>query len=214
MAQPAPVDPGVLAAALSGAAGGGPLLVGTGTYSPHRGSERVAVLRAHGDGPLEGLWDGYLPTQGLEGFRAALGARVPTWPGELDFMAATPWEYAWTVAPAPFQLWAAAGRLAWVDGGRLWYRLGAGEPLRSLPLADLADVEADVSPDWVVRTVRLHRKDREAPIVVARQADALAQLDPTYDGFNLICDAAWAVQLGQALAAAIGRPCLVHPDLR
>lgn len=211
---PAPVDAAALAAVLAGVAGAGPVLVGTGMFCPHLEHERVAALRVRADAPLEPLWEGEVRKDVLADLRGRLAARTEAWAGELDFMAATAWAYAWTVAPAPFRLWEPDGLRAWVDGDAFMLRPEPGAEVRTLPLAALADVEADLSPDWVVRTVRLHRKDVEAPLVVASQIDPIAQLDPTYDRLNLMFEAEWAVRLARALAAAIDGPCHVHPDLR
>lgn len=211
---PAPVDPAALASVLAGVAGAGPVLVGAGMFCPHVGYERVAAFRVRGDAPLEPLWEGEIRREALAELREHLAERTEVWAGELDFMAATPWAYAWTLAPAPFRLWEPEGLRAWIAGDRFMLRPEPGCEVRVLPLAALADVEADLSADWVVRTVRLHRKDVEAPLVVASQVDPVVQLDPTYDRINLMFEADWVGRLAGALAAAIGRPCLVHPDLR
>ena len=211
---PAPIDPTALASVRAGVAGAGPVLVGAGMFCPHLGHERVAAFRVRADAPLAPLWEGEIRREALVELRGRLAARTEGWAGELDVMAATPWAYAWTVGPAPFRLWEPDGLRAWVDDGAFALRPEPGAAVRRVPLAALADVEADLSADWVARTVRLHRKDVEAPLVVASQVDPIAQLDPTYDRINLMFEADWVVRLARSLAAAIGAPCHVHPDLR
>ncbi|HZU97659.1 MAG TPA: hypothetical protein VFF73_13245, partial [Planctomycetota bacterium] len=124
------------------------------------------------------------------------------WPGELDFMHATPWAYAWTVAPAPFHLVEPGRHVARVEG----HDLVLAD--RTIARIDIASVDVSLSKDWAIRKVVLVLRSGER-VDVATQTDEIVYADPTYDGINLMCETSWASHLGRSLAAALGVSCTV-----
>jgi hypothetical protein len=180
-----------------------PLLVAVGQYSPDpRVAERVGVLAVDGHPKL--LLDEWVVPSEIPRLTESLAARRGGW----DVMAATDWERAWTADGAPFVLWDRKGRVAWQEGGGIRFRDGP-----SLAISSLRGVHAFVDADWRRRGVRLEPAAGQ-PLLLAQASEPLVELDPTYDAFNLICDASWAVELARSLAAAIGVPVKVDELLR
>ncbi len=193
-----PIDAEAAVAALAAGSAGGsvPLLVAVGQYSPRPSvSERVAVFALPDSAPAV-LLDAWVATPEIPRLAERLGARR----GEWDAMYRTGWEFAWTVDGAPFGLWDTLGRVAWQEEDGLRFRQGP-----PLPRHQIREAHAFVEPDWGHRGVRLETAAGE-PRHVARRFEPMAGLDPTYDTFDLVCDASWAVSIARALGAALGVP--------
>lgn len=201
-----------LAAELHAAGGRQPLLVGLGQFCPWSGWERVGVLALAEAGPPVPLWEGFLPKAGLDELRTRLAASGVAFPGELDFMYATAWRYAWTVPPAPCWLVDGEGTVVRTLASDVLVRTTDGRKV-AIARSAIARVHADLSDDWALRTVAFECDGGER-LEVAREEDPFVYFDPTYDGINLFCDTAWAVQLARALATALALPINLHPDLR
>lgn len=206
--QPWPLE-AALARITKAVRAGVDLLVVTGQYA-EPGTDRVMVLQIVKMVPRE-RWDGFLATADVEVLRARLsqlGHRV--WPGENDAMFATSWKLAWTQAPAPFLLFDRRGLRCSIEGGAVQLHRRWRRASRSIPLSAILRVSSWVSEKGVRRGVSLACRD--GVVVVAEQYDFFAALDPTYDQFNLICDAAWADALARSLAAALDRPFVSFED--
>jgi hypothetical protein len=183
------------------------LLVGTGQSPSTDGKDdRVGVLDVSGKPRL--AWNGFVPRERVRALRDALAERNAIWPGELDFMFATRWTLAWTHAPAPLRVWDRRRERVALDGGTLRVRR------TTLAASDLRSVDVWLANGWVTRGVSIVASSRAEPIVVARQRDLFASIDPTYDALNLGADASWAVALGRRLASALNVPCTIAKDLR
>jgi hypothetical protein len=182
------------------------LLVATGQYAPV-GQDRVGVLDVTNEPEL--AWDGFVVRERIPAFREALTERNTIWPGELDFMYATPWTLAWTTEPAPLRIWNGEGELLSLDGDTLRVKSSP----TSLAAKGVRSVEVWLANGWVTRGVSLHVASSSNPIEVVQQDEPMASFDPTYDGINLMCDAAWAVSLGKTIAKTLGVPCKLDKDL-
>ncbi|HVO31011.1 MAG TPA: hypothetical protein VMV18_09755 [bacterium] len=191
------LDIETLAKGLRAQAPGAPFLVGRGEMPVGGERWRCGVLAIPENARPWLVWDGPL----LQSEREALTRTLGAWPGQLDFMAATPWKYAWTVPPAPFRLWREKGLRCAVDGDVIRVRRVVGME-QVARVADARAVEVELSADWTLRRVLLHLAGRE-PLLIAKQADAFPTIDPTYDGINLMFDASWALDVARSLAAAL-----------
>lgn len=175
-----------------------PLLVAAGGFGGPSGHGRVGVLALTHEG-TNVLVDAWLPSSSIaplvDALRAAgLHAREGGW----DTMYATAHRYAWTTdRRGPFEVWSPAGlECALVDNS---FRSASAR----VPVADIASIEPYVSADWIERGVRLRRRDGTT-MTVARDEDHAPQLDPTYDGLNLLADVWWTHALARAVADALG----------
>ena len=177
---------------------GGLLIVGPGQFSPWPGHERVAVLRVDRAEPVL-VWDAFHPREHVAALRAALGTLSTVWPGELDMMYATPWSYAWTIAPAPFRLYDRSGLMGALEDRCLTLRASD----RRVRAADVASVLGWAGDDAADRGVDLVLPSG-ARVTVAVEHELAAVVDPTYDGIDLMFDASWVPVLGRSLATALG----------
>jgi hypothetical protein len=82
-----------------------------------------------------------------------------------------------------------------------------------LSVSEVQGIRAFLAPDWVRRGVTLRRSLRDE-IVVARKRELSVLLDPTYDGIDLLCDAAWVTALARDIAQFTGLALEVDADLR
>lgn len=171
------------------------VLVAAGQYSGAPGATRLTLVDLAG----RERWDGFVK----DGLIAALGkllvsAGADAREGECDTMHATPWSVAWTDdKQRPWLL---------LDGQGVRLEVGFDVRVRwRLPIerARVARVEARLSADWTERTVALVFEDGE-DIVIATERDDVPLVDPSYDGLNLMADAAWVRCLASALARALG----------
>jgi hypothetical protein len=194
-----------LAASLRDRAEGGVLLVGPGQFTPHPGAVRVCVLRVDGPAKPVQLWDGALPEADLPAFTAALSAFARVLPAELDTLAATRWNLAWTVPPAPFVLYRRRGLACLVEDDNLvlvdWLGRRATHHVDTL-----RHVLAWISKDWTSRGVSVVARSG-AHLLVADHHERSAMTDPTYDGIDISIDASWTTHLAGALAVALDLPC-------
>lgn len=196
-----PTDPSSVLAQLP--AGKSPFLLACGQYSPLPDQvERVGILQGS-----RCLADHWLRTEDISPLAHALRGSRKVRRGQWDVMYATRWKYAWTTDGRPVEVWDRKGRLLWQEGTRLQFGTAPGVDVETL-----VGVEADLSDDWVHRRVRLVTAGSK-PITVAAQTDRISLIDPTYDGFNILCDAAWTVSLANAIAAALDLPLRKHPAL-
>lgn len=171
------------------------VLVAAGQYSGVSGATRLTVFDLAG----RERWDGFVKealVAALVELLAAAGADARE--GECDTMHATPWSIAWTDDK----------QSPWLLLDERGVRLEVGFDVRvrwRLPIerARVARVEARLSDDWTERTVALVL-DTGEHIEVAKARDEFPLIDPTYDGLNLMADAAWARGLASALARALG----------
>lgn len=197
-------SPSEIAASLRSALRGGVVIVGPGQFSPYREHSRVSVLRVDGGGKPAIVWDRFLRDEAIPELRKALRAFCDVLEGELDTMYATPWSLAWTVPPSRFQVYDRGGLLAAQEGrfARVFSR--SGQPV-SVPLDEIESVLGWISDDWVARGVSLVMRGGER-VVIAEVEDKFALIDPTYDGINLLFEAAWAAEMGKAIAKGLGVP--------
>jgi hypothetical protein len=184
---------------------GAKLIVGPGQYSPHANHPRVLILRVDcpGENPSV-LWDRFLAKEAIIPLIRALQEYAQmVWLGEFDPMYATPWAYAWTMPPEVFRLYDRRGCVVELQGENVAIR--QADKLVVLALSDISGVIGWLSDDWFKREVRIvtHRGDQ---LVIAEAEEEMAHLDPTYDGINLMCDAAWVRQLGKTIAQALSVP--------
>lgn len=183
----------------------GPLLVVEGQTSPQpRVSIRVGVLRG-----AQVLFDGWIPPADLATLVEGLRLQGPVRRGEWDVMYATGWSLAWTDDGGPLEVWDRAGLLLWQEPEQAALASRDGARCR---VAEVARVRAYLEQGWVVRGVRCELGDGRA-LPVAEQQDRISELDPTYDGLSLMCEASWARSLAAALGQALGVPVAVDPPL-
>ncbi|HRI63001.1 MAG TPA: hypothetical protein PK156_02155 [Polyangium sp.] len=182
------------------------IFVGHGQYSPYATHKRVTVLVVNDRDlrPPEIIWDRFFPMSALPALREAIGVHArEVWHGELDTMYGTPWSYAWTTSPGPFRICDRQGVLVESRADVVVLRQEAA-PL-VIPRVDIVQVVGWLAPDWAKRGVRIELRRGES-IGVATNEEAMAILDPTYDGIDLMFDAAWVTSLGNAMAAGLGVP--------
>jgi hypothetical protein len=195
--------PAEIAASLRPSLEGATVLVGPGQYSPYPEHERVGVLRVSGWEKPELVWDRFYPKSKIGVLRTALRGVCRVLDGEFDTMYATGWSFAWTVLPTPFRVFDSVGALAAEEGGALHLRRN-NAPV-DIPVREIERVAGWVAADWVARGVSIVKRGGER-IDVAVTHEWSVAIDPTYDGLNLLCDAAWAAQLGKAMARGLGVP--------
>ena len=185
------------------------LLLARGMYSPSpRTAERVMVI-ALGDAEPVKLNDSWMTKVERKALQQGLKRRWDALPGHCDAMYATTWNLAWTDGErGRFQLWSPKERLLAIEGDRLRLSENRGD----LVARDVRAVVGWLSDDWVRREVRLKLRSGGEVLVIG-QDDDMPAIDPTYDSFNLFCDAAWVVDLTRSIAKAVGVPFEMHPDL-
>lgn len=200
-------SPEDIAASLSKQIVGASLLVGPGQFSPHRGHERVSVLAVDQDKPPSIVWDGFFAADAIAALCVCLRKFAKeVWAGEFDTMYATPWYYAWTCPPEPLQVYDRDGLLLVMKNEVVLVRSSSG--WSNMPRKDIARVVGSLSDDWHKREVLLEAESGER-LLVAEAEEAMALLDPTYDGIDVMFDASWVGGLGRALANGIGVPYVV-----
>jgi len=187
-------NPTAWEAVAAGITGPGPLVLAGNQYSPSPG-KRVLVFR---DGTL--LADRWVRASELTRLEAALAKDRRVRRGECDAMYATGWSCLWTVDGPPLEVWDPEGSLVRQEGDLLRFR--NGDSCRAI---DVARVHGYLEDAWVTRGVRCVLKGG-ASITVAEDKDSFVLVDPTYDGLNITCDAAWVVSLARALGKALGAP--------
>lgn len=196
--------PKEIAAALSKRIHGTTLLVGGGQYSPHTGHARVSVLVDKEDNKPTIVLDRFLAESAIAPFCNALRNYArEVFEGEFDTMYATPWSYAWTRAPAPLRVYDRQGLLVVKKNDLICVRRSSG--WASIAQNEIARVVGWLSVDWYGREVWIEARNAER-VIVAEGNEPMALADPTYDGIDLMCDAAWVGRLGKALAQGIGVP--------
>ncbi len=196
--------PEEIAASLQPRLHGATVLVGPGQYSPYAGHQRVTVLVVdhHAENKPHVIWDRFLPTHAIAPLCEALRAYAhEVCPGEFDTMYGTPWSYAWTTPPNAFRLYDEQGLLLAVQHDEAVFR--RENTMTLVPLPEIVQVVGWLSPDWCERGVRIDVRQGK-PLAVAEQTEPMAHLDPTYDGINLMCDAAWVGRLGKTIAKGLG----------
>lgn len=197
-------SPEDIAASLSPQIVGASLLVGPGQFSPHRGHERVCVLAVDQNKPPTMLWDGFFAADAIAALCVSLRKFAKdVWAGEFDTMYATPWSYAWTCPPEPVQVYDREGLLVVGKNDVVLVRSSSG--WATMPRKEIARVVGWLSDDWHRREVLLEAESGER-LLVAEAEEAMALLDPTYDGIDVMFDASWVGSLGHALAKGIGVP--------
>lgn len=77
--------------------------------------------------------------------------------------------------------------------------------------ADCEAVRAYLGENWLERGVVLDTA--AGPWLVVCHREWASQLDPTYDGIDLLGDAGWTIDLAQAIAALTGLPLRIDVDL-
>jgi len=181
------------------------LVVGPGQFSPHANHQRVLVLCVDRSGIEPSvIWDRFLHKESIVPLIRALQVYAQmVWLGEFDTMYATPWAYAWTMPPEVFRLYDRKGCVIQLQEEKLVLRREDKHVI--IALSDVAQVIGWLSDDWYKREVRIVTHQGEH-FVVAEAEEEMAHLDPTYDGINLMCDAAWVRQLGFAMAQGLGVP--------
>lgn len=111
--------------------------------------------------------------------------------------------HVWAGDADRFGVWSDRTRVATATRGAL--ELAGAQ----VPVAELRAVVSFLDPrDLGHRGVRIERR-AGAPIVLAEERDAAAQMDPGYNRDNVAIDGAWATFLGRDLAAFLGVP---HED--
>lgn len=171
---------------------------------------RIGVLEV-GDGRPVLRADVWLADDELQRLREELHDRGDVRTGRWDVLFATRWRLAWTDDGEPFALWDRRGRRAEVIDDTLRVRLGSAA--HAWPCSDLVAVEVHLAAAWVLREVRITRRDG-GPVIVARQREWFAASDPTYDMLELGFDAWWAVELAQELARRLVLPLRIPEPLQ
>ncbi len=159
-----------------------------------RWAERIGVLEL--GGRPRALVDGWAHRETIDALRARLRCDPP---GGWDVMFATSWQWAW--GGAPFSVYSRRGVVVRVLGpGR-----AAVHTLARVHEHDVSRVCAEINDGWTVHRVGVETSGGQT-VWIARHIEPFAALDPTYDGLNLLADAAWAVELGKSLAGALAVP--------
>ena len=186
------------------------LFVGYGQYSPYRDHERVMVLvvSSRDSGLPMVIWDRFYPVSAISSLCEALGVYArEVWRGEFDTMYATPWSYAWTTSPGLFRLCDRQGLLVEVLDDTVALR--RPDSIMTISRSDVLKVVGWLSPDWYKRGVRMDLRQGSS-LDIAETEEPMAHADPTYDGIDLMCDAAWVGMLGKAMAAGLGVPYIAE----
>lgn len=185
------------------------LLVARGMYSPLPNTAWRYIVIVPSAKPVE-LTSAWMKKTEHGTLIRALAEQVDVVVGQCDAMYSTPWNLAWFVdEEGRFGLWTPEERLLAVSGGHVLMTNRNGKSEAS----DISTVIGWLSRDWTQREVRLRFKGGEE-VRVTRQVDRQPLDDPTYDGLDLSCDAAWLVEVTRSIAVALGVPFELHPDLR
>ena len=198
--------PEEIAASLADKIRGCTVFVGTGQYSPYKGHERVSIIYVDHDEKRDNphVWDRFFANASFAALCEALRLYArDVFVGEVDTMYGTPWSYAWTMPPSPLRVYDRQGGLVVMTNDTLHVREGSS--WTTIARHDVTRVVGWLSPDWSKHEVRIERHNG-ASILIAENEEYMALADPTYDGINLMCDAAWVGRLGNALAKGIGVP--------
>jgi hypothetical protein len=191
----------------------GNFVVVSAQYSPDPSkAERMLIFSRRG-AHLRKLSDAWLTRAGVEELVAGLTSRAEVALGGCDAMYATSPKYIWAATSDELKLWRKRFLVGTFSRKQCRVRTSIFHPWRVAASEKVRSVYSFLSPTWSKHGVILEQALRPN-ILVAQTKEWAALLDPTYDGINLMCDAAWAVELGKAIAEATDRPLRLHPDLK
>lgn len=193
-----PLDGSEVAARIAAAAPQRAVAV-MGQYSPAPSQVERMLVYAERDRRLVAIVDDWVTVETRDGVLQSLHPIVAT--GGCTAMYATKAKYVWAMRDGELRLWRHGRLAARFARDRIETYGLFGAPL-PWPASDRTRVRAWIAGDWVARGVRL--EDGQRSIVVARMREIGAWLDPTYDGIDLLCDAAWVTDLARAIADAAG----------
>ena len=186
------------------------LLLAQGEYSPSPSTARRWFVLGVGEDGARELGSAWLVDVEHAHLFEALRSEHHVVEGTCDAMYATSWTLAWTKAlPGSCRVWSRSGLRCLVGDGSVEWARG----LHRLPVEKVEAVEGFVDEDWVRRELRLRLRGGGRRIRLARVDESVAALDPTYGAFELICDAAWLMDLARELAEALGVPADCHEEL-
>lgn len=189
------------------------ILMAQGEFSPSpRLRTRHLFLALSGDGPPRFLADAWIETTRVDPCRTHIRKHRKLRIGGCDAMYATAMTWAWCTDEAdPFEIWNAEGLLLRLASDHLLLRETPDTPIQ-IPRSDIHHVAGELSDDWVRRAVSLHLKDGKT-LDVALLREVAAQLDPTYDKWDVMFDASWVRSMATALAKALGVKLTLAEDL-
>jgi hypothetical protein len=178
-------------------------VVAFGQYSPSPPTGERAIVLAVRANRAKRLADLWLARSEVAVFLAGWTAGAKAYMGACDAMARTRPRYAWAMMDHELRVWR----------GRRLIAVATSEELRLLRLlrrprriasSRIVAVRAYAGIAWISRGVRL-RLAKGWRVTIARRFEIIGPLiDATYDSLDLACDAAWCIELGSALAKALG----------
>lgn len=187
----------------------GTAVVAKAQYSPDPGkAERTLVFTEKGQRLIK-LADAWLAPKTYN----ELITRLPdASPGACSAMYNTNPSYVWATRKKELHLWqrgSLVARFASQESHVKGSIIGMWSTYRN---ATIAFVHAFLSRSWVHRGVRLECAEGRN-LVIAKSLEAMAIIDPTYDGLDVMCDAAWVGELASAIASATGVPLKMDKEL-
>lgn len=188
-------------------------LVATGQYSPAPAAATRVIVFADPGSRLRIRLDAWLAPSELPLLVTALAKHGEARVVKSDAMYATPPEHVWSREGDALRLWRRQRLIARIEADRVSLRSRWWRSWQHAAVADFSAVHAFLAPDWARRGVRLVRR-ADGAIAIADAVEVAALLDPTYDGIDLLCDAAWVTDLARDIAEVTGLPTEIDADLR
>ncbi len=186
---------------------GGHIVIAKGQYSP-RPRESQRFLIHTGTQALTQRADVWMTAAGLHAVLESLGARHAVSLGECDSMYATRPCLVWADVQESLHLWKRGTLVGQFAADCIRIRSGRFGRWTVLPADTVRECHGYLADGWYQRGVALVLSDGGRR-VVSRKRELSVLLDPTYDGLDLLADAAWV----DALASAICRKTLLAKRL-
>jgi len=151
----------------------------------------------------------WLSPADLEALTEGPGAALPAW---TDAMFADCWRHVWCAEEDRLRLW--SRRRLLLEAGKDAATLAPGllRRGRTVAASGLRHVHGWLAGDWVKRGIDLVPEEGP-PVTVVSYREMAAIFDVTYDGLDLLCDAAWVRDLAHAMGETLGLPVELDEDL-
>lgn len=174
-------------------------------------SERVLIFRRQDDS-VHKVADIWLSEQAVEQLAAHFEATAGNLEAHCDAMYATAHKYVWADDGKDLLLWNKQSLIGRFNSQEIQIKRWFPRGWLYLPVSKIESCRGFLSYDWIKRGVAIYTLSGKQ-IVIASKWELGVIFDPTYDGFDLICDTAWVDALARAIAQKTRVPLKLDEDL-
>jgi hypothetical protein len=185
------------------------LVIATGQYSPNSNSERTFFFSECSD-KLKEVADVWLSQKTKADVLSNLSNFLL---GSSSAMYSTRPVFVWAAKGNELYLWNNGTHVAKFTTQETHIKTGIFGTGKTYQNSSLSSVHAFLSKTWFKRGVSIKHKSGKN-IQLAHSKELSALIDPTYDGFDVMCDASWVSDLARAIANTTGIPLAIDKELR